>query len=160
MQNNEELMKQHLNEIKCKKEQTFKEKYPEDYEYLNKKYIFKKFMQYNNKCKICNDFCLGEFCTSCKKTDEYKKIHYELDKEEYNRRMNKEFNEEFIRNNFIYFDEIKKKNLFNNIDFIKYFPMHESNMYAIKKRFNIQEDNKTKIFGKLETEFIEKLSKK
>ena len=77
MQNNEELMKQHLNEIKYKKEQTFKEKYPEDYDYINKKYTFKKFMQYNNQCKICNDFCLGEFCQACQKSNEYKKFHFE-----------------------------------------------------------------------------------
>lgn len=62
-----------------------------------------------------------------------------ISKEEYNRRINEDFNEEFIRKNFIEDGKFKKT------DFINYFFVHESFITRIKKRFNITEPNRDTI---------------
>lgn len=63
-----------------------------------------------------------------------------VSKEEYNRRLNEEYNnEDFIRNNFI------KDNKFLKEEFINYFFVHESFITRIKKRFNIIEPNRDTI---------------
>lgn len=63
-----------------------------------------------------------------------------ISKEEYNRRLNEEYNnEDFIRNNFI------KDNKFLKEEFINYFFVHESFITRIKKRFNIIEPNRDTI---------------
>ena len=72
-------------------------------------------------------------------SEEYKTNVINVSKEEYNRRINEDFNEEFIRKNFIEDGKFKKT------DFINYFFVHESFITRIKKRFNITEPNRDTI---------------
>lgn len=72
-------------------------------------------------------------------SEEYKTNVINISKEEYNRRINEDFNEEFIRKNFIEDGKFKKT------DFINYFFVHESFITRIKKRFNITEPNRDTI---------------
>ena len=72
-------------------------------------------------------------------SEDYKTNVINVSKEEYNRRINEDFNEEFIRKNFIEDGKFKKT------DFINYFFVHESFITRIKKRFNITEPNRDTI---------------
>lgn len=61
-------------------------------------------------------------------SEDYKTNVINVSKEEYNRRINEDFNEEFIRKNFIEDGKFKKT------DFINYFFVHESFITRIKKK--------------------------
>ena len=83
------------------------------------------------------------------KSLEFKNKDISITQEEYNRRMNEEFNEDFIRENFIVDGYFLKQ------EFMDYFFISDSHVSKVKKCFNIKEKNRDTI----ERTFLEHYSK-
>lgn len=83
------------------------------------------------------------------KSLEFKNKDISITQEEYNRRMNEEFNEDFIKENFIVDGYFLKQ------EFMDYFFISESHVSKVKKRFNIKEKNRDTI----ERTFLDEYSK-
>lgn len=81
------------------------------------------------------------------KSLEFKNKDISITQEEYNRRMNEEFNEDFIRENFIVDGYFLKQ------EFMDYFFISESHVSKVKRRFNIKEKNRDTIERKFLEEY-------
>lgn len=81
------------------------------------------------------------------KSLEFKNKDISIIQEEYNRRMNEEFNEDFIRENFIVDGYFLKQ------EFMDYFFISESHVSKVKRRFNIKEKNRDTIERKFLEEY-------
>lgn len=100
--------------------------------------------------KKYQDTCLENYgVDNYSKSLEHKKKDIPITQEEYNRRMNEEFNEDFIRENFIVDGYFLKQ------EFMDYFFISESHVSKVKRRFNIIEKNRDTI----ERTFLEEYSK-
>ena len=100
--------------------------------------------------KKYQDTCLENYgVDNYSKSLEHKKKDISITQEEYNRRMNEEFNEDFIRENFIVDGYFLKQ------EFMDYFFISESHVSKVKRRFNIKEKNRDTI----ERKFLDEYSK-